>query len=88
MRIITLPRAEKVLRKLPKFDQIAVAQKIRNLESQINLASEERLRGYKDVYRVRIGDYRIVYKRSKDFLYIILIGHRKDVYEILKQLLS
>lgn len=87
MRITILPRAEKELRKLPKFDQIAVASKIRAL-SDPSVFGEEKLAGYPRVYRVRVGNYRIVYKRSSESIVIILIRHRRDVYRLLKELLG
>ncbi|MBI3955180.1 type II toxin-antitoxin system RelE/ParE family toxin [Candidatus Gottesmanbacteria bacterium] len=79
MKVTILPRAEKQLKKLPKIDQIAITHKIRSLK-------EEKLKGFKDFYRLRVGDYRIVYRRTSEIIYIILIRHRKDVYELLKQL--
>ncbi|MEK7577760.1 MAG: type II toxin-antitoxin system RelE/ParE family toxin [Patescibacteria group bacterium] len=84
MKIVISPRAEKQFRKLQKFDQIAITQKIRSrLES---ISNEEKLSGYKDIYRVRVGNYRIIYRRG-NFAYIILIGHRKEVYRLLKDVL-
>jgi mRNA interferase RelE/StbE len=85
MKITISPRAEKQLRKLPKFDQIAIAQKIRNLP-QPNISREEKLSGYPRAYRVRVGNYRIVYRKT-DFIYIVLIGHRRDIYRALGDLL-
>lgn len=81
MKVIISPRAEKQLRKLPKFDQIAVAQKIRTL------SGGEKLSGFPHVYRVRVGMYRIVYYKTSERTTIILIRHRRDVYRLLKELL-
>lgn len=86
MSIKISSRAEKQFLKLPKFDQIAVSKKIRSLLVP-NIVSAEKLSGYKDVYRVRVGDYRVVYKRSESEVYIILIRHRRDVYKLLKDIL-
>ena len=88
MKIILSPRAVKALKKLPKIDQIAVAAKIRLLKEDTVLLNEEKLSGFKDIFRVRIGNYRIVYRKSKSFIYVILIGHRKDIYELLKRLVE
>lgn len=88
MKVILSPRAEKELRKLPKVDQIAVAQKIRSVRDEQKVVGEEKLAGYSGIYRVRVGDYRIVYKKISDEIYIILIRHRGDVYQLLKQLLK
>lgn len=37
-------------------------------------------------YRVRVGDYRIVYRHDKKFLYIALIEKRGKVYDSLKNI--
>lgn len=87
MKITILPGAEKELRKLPKFDQIAIAQKVRSLPNP-SVAGEEKLAGYAHVYRVRVGNYRIVYKKTRDTLIIVLIRHRKDIYRMLQKLLK
>ena len=86
MKITILPRAEKELRRLPKFDQIAIAQKIRLLPSP-SLTGEEKLSGYARVFRVRVGNYRIVYKKINEEIVIILIGNRKDIYRMLASIL-
>jgi mRNA interferase RelE/StbE len=88
MKIILSPRAEKELRKLSKLNQIAVAKKIRLAGNGLLSKEEEKLRGYKKIYRIRVGDNRIVYRRFEDEMYIILIGHRKDVYKIAGRLLD
>lgn len=87
MRITLLPRAEKDLRKLPKFDQIAVAAKIRALPSP-SVMGEEKLSGYPHIYRVRVGNYRIVYKKTSETISIVMIRHRRDVYRMLKDILG
>ena len=86
MNITISPKAEKKLKKFPKFDQIAIGQKIRVLGTSQNPLGEEKLGGFKDIYHVRVGDYRIVYRRSSQQIYIIIIGHRKEVYELLNRL--
>ena len=41
-----------------------------------------KLKGEEDVYRVRVGDYRIIYQvRDKELLVLVVrVGHRRDVY--------
>lgn len=63
-----------------------------NMRDKIRLAIENRLtsnplqygkplrKTLKGLYRIRSGDYRIVYKVDNDVVIILLIGHRKDVY--------
>ncbi len=88
MKIIISPRAEKQLRKLPKIDQIAIASKIRSLIEISSISGEEKLSGFKNISRVRVGEYRIVYSRKKSEVYIVLISHRKDIYQLVKQLMG
>ncbi|OGK56056.1 hypothetical protein A3J15_00560 [Candidatus Roizmanbacteria bacterium RIFCSPLOWO2_02_FULL_38_10] len=88
MRIILSSQAEKSLRHLTKIDQIAIAQKIRSLRDSNIQLNEEKLKGYRDIFRIRVGDYRIVYRQQKQIVYIILISHRKDIYRILRQMMS
>ena len=87
MRITISPRAEKELKKITKIDQIAVAIKIRSLIENI-IVNEEKLSGYKGIFRIRVGNYRLVYRKTSQEIHIVLIHHRKDVYKIVSQLLK
>ncbi len=86
MRIVLSPKAEKILSKLPKIDQIAIFRKIRLIPNIESIQNEEKLKGFQNIYRIRIGDYRIVYRKTSSEIYIVLIGHRKEIYDLLKQL--
>lgn len=89
MKIELSPLAGKQLRKLTKIDQIAVAQKIRSLQDlPSSVIQPEKLSGYKEVYRIRVGNLRVVYRNFPEKLYIILIHHRRDVYKLLSRLLK
>lgn len=88
MKLTILGRAAKQLKKLPKFKQLIVSHKIRSLATGEAVINVEALSGYKNVYRVRVGDYRIVYKKTVDEVCVMVIGHRKDVYKLLAQLLG
>jgi mRNA interferase RelE/StbE len=84
MKILIAKRAEKYLKKIPKIDQIAIVRKIRLLTSPSS--NEEKLKGLKNIYRVRVGDYRIVFRRTKEEIFIVLIGHRKEIYQLINRL--
>ncbi len=86
MKIIVSPKAERQLRKLPRFDQIAITKKLSLLFSFTG--NEEKLAGFSHTYRVRVGNYRIVYKKISESIYIFLIAHRRDVYKIVKELIG
>lgn len=87
MKVILSPRAEKQLKKISKINQIAVVRKIRLIRDKTSISQEEKLKGFRSVFRVRVGDLKIVYKRTYSRIYIILIRHRRNVYRLVKQLL-
>jgi mRNA interferase RelE/StbE len=74
--------AQKALAALPRKEQQRVRAAIDLLADEprppgcVALAGEER------VYRVRVGDYRILYEVFDDRLVVqvVRIGHRRDVY--------
>ena len=74
--------AEKQLKKLPRPDQQRVANAILDLADAPFPKGSRKLVGYEDVYRIRVGRYRILYSVLEHKLIIIVlkIGHRKDVY--------
>ncbi|OGK13414.1 hypothetical protein A3A93_01970 [Candidatus Roizmanbacteria bacterium RIFCSPLOWO2_01_FULL_38_12] len=41
-----------------------------------------KLKDYKNTYRIRVGNYRIIYEinNKKRVLTVLKIGHRKDIY--------
>lgn len=87
MKIIISSRAEKELKNIPKINQIAIVRKIRSIKKSSLILNQEKLSGFKSVFRIRIGQYRIVYRKTAEELYIVLIGHYKDVYRLINQLL-
>ncbi|OGP49673.1 MAG: plasmid stabilization protein [Deltaproteobacteria bacterium RBG_13_43_22] len=44
----------------------------------------ERMRGYPDKFKIRIGDYRIgiTIEKENDLIFFQRIAHRKDIYRI------
>jgi len=74
--------AEKQLKKLPKADKKKVSQAMLSLAEDAFPRGTKKLTGYDDMYRIRVGRYRILYSvEGKKLIIIILkIGHRKDVY--------
>jgi len=85
MRVIVSPQAEKQLIKINKVYQIAIGRKIRKLSDNSTTSQEKKLSGLKNIFRVRVGDCRVVYKRSVTQIYIILTSHTKDVYDLVKK---
>lgn len=80
MRLIVSKRAEKHIKKLPDFVKIAVIKKIRELVVTQDNVQIKKLSGYDNVYRVRVGSYRIVYYQMRGGVEILAVLHRRDVY--------
>ena len=86
MKIGIWPRAIKDLKRIPKIDQLAIAEKVRNLKNNRGKIQKEKLQGYKNIYRIRVGKYRLIFMEVKDGIEIFLIAHRREVYNLLKRL--
>jgi mRNA interferase RelE/StbE len=73
-------------REFEKLSDSLIARLLPKLEA---LATEPRpsgckkLRGYKDLWRIRVGDYRVVYivNDAGKLVSITRIAHRQEVYE-------
>ena len=80
--VTLLPLAQRQIRKLGAQTQARIIQAIRGLEADPRPDGCVKLSGMRDTYRVRDGDYRIVYQvRDQRLLVLVLeIGHRREVY--------
>lgn len=81
-RIQIVPSALKELIALPKRDQKRVDGQILSLATEPRPSGVKSLIGLERLYRLRVGDYRIIYEVQDQDLSILVmkIGHRKDVY--------
>ncbi len=75
--------AKKSLSNLPKSVIRKLTDLIGALADNPYPSGHKKLVGSEHTYRIRSGDYRIVYSVFDDLLivHIIKIGHRKDVYK-------
>jgi mRNA interferase RelE/StbE len=74
--------AAKELKKLPLELQYRIANKIEQLIEDPRLSGVIKLKGNDNLYRCRVGEYRLVYKidDSEQKIVITRVRHRKDVY--------
>lgn len=81
--------AIKDLKKLPKEIQEKIKSSLQILEIDpfAEILQFKKLKARNNLYRIRIGNYRVIYSVHMDVLVIIVIrvGHRKDVYRYLSQ---
>ncbi len=76
------PAALRQLRKLDRTAQRRVQAAIELLAEEARPSGAKNLVGGEGVWRVRTGDYRIVYEIQDDVLLVLVVavGHRRDVY--------
>ena len=87
MEVVVTPGAKKIIKRLSKVPQIAVIEKLQRLQST-NIINAIKLTGYKGVFRVRVGNYRIIYRIMNKKIYVVLIGHRKEIYRLLDRFMK
>ncbi len=65
-----------------KKDRQRIIARIRALAEDPRPQGAEKLSGSRDRYRIRQGDYRILYEIQDDILIVVVvkIGHRRGVY--------
>jgi len=82
-RLIISRVAEKQIETLPKQAANAIINKIDLLKNEPRPEGCKKLQGYESAYRVRSGDYRIIYRveDKKLIIEVVRIGNRKDVYK-------
>jgi mRNA interferase RelE/StbE len=80
-KIEILSSADRALRKINLSERATIAKRINKL------SENPRPYGYKklennDLYRIRVGDYRVIYQiHDNDLLILIVrIGHRREIY--------
>jgi mRNA interferase RelE/StbE len=67
------PRARKTLDRLPGDVHGRVMRKLEALEENPRLFGVEKLTGSEDLYRVRVGDWRVVYAiRDRELVVIVI----------------
>ena len=81
-RIELRPAAVRALRKLDPQGQPRIQGAIALLAEDPRPPASRALRG-RPGFRVRVGDYRIIYTIEDDVLLVVIVtlGHRRDVYE-------
>ncbi|MGO9273243.1 MAG: type II toxin-antitoxin system RelE family toxin [Terriglobia bacterium] len=82
MTVTILPAALRNLATLPKSDQKRVIERIDGLATDPRPSGAKALQGQHGLYRLRSGNYRIIYRIEDDRLLVLVIkiGHRRDVY--------
>jgi mRNA interferase RelE/StbE len=81
-KIVFKPSVEKDLRSLPRSIVARVFKQIETLKDEPFPRQSIQLAGAEHLYRIRIGDYRVIYGVDRDLKQVIIhyVRHRRDVY--------
>ena len=74
--------AAKEIQRLPDREKISILTRVDSLRHNPRPQDCKKLSA-QEIYRVRCGNYRILYHIKDDVLvvYVVKVGHRKDVYK-------
>lgn len=75
--------AARSFRKLSRDVQARLSPSIESLKEDPRPPGSEKLKGSDNAYRIRVGDYRILYEVRDRVLIVCIIetGHRREVYK-------
>ena len=82
-KIVISKSAEKEISKLSVKEILKIRETILNLADNPRPFGVKKLEGFDDFYRIKKGNYRIIYTIEDDILTIevLKVGNRKDVYK-------
>jgi mRNA interferase RelE/StbE len=77
--------AERSLAGLSKTDQGRIVARLRSLAENPRPSGVKKLEGAGDLYRIRSGDYRILYQieDARLVVFVVDVGNRRDIYRSL-----
>lgn len=73
-------RAFKELKRIENMDAVEILNAVNKLQDNPIEAGKSLQGKFKGKYRLRVRDYRVVYWIEGKIVWIISVGHRKDIY--------
>lgn len=82
-KVVLTKSAEKELTKLPVTVISKIVPELQSLENLPRPNGCKKLKGFENLWRIRVGDYRVIYSIEDVILVVEVqaIGHRRNVYE-------
>lgn len=81
-RIEFVASAQREFVKLPATERRRIAAKVDRLMAEPRPAGCVKLSGHRDIWRIRIGNYRVIYNidDSRALLVVLKVSHRRESY--------
>lgn len=82
-RVELTTAAARQVKKLPRPVQIRILRQITELADDPRPHGARKLAGQHNAWRVRVGDYRLIYEVEDGALIVTVVraGHRREIYE-------
>ena len=71
---------EKDLRKLDRLTVTRILDRIEDILGSKDVQAMALSGDFTGLFKLRVGDYRVIFTRTDEGFLILRIGHRKDVY--------
>ncbi len=81
-KVFFRPSADRALKKLPQDVQRRIVGEVAILAHDPRPAGVVKLAGHENLWRIRVGNYRVVYEIHGNRLVVLVlrVAHRKDAY--------
>jgi mRNA interferase RelE/StbE len=81
-RLIIKPAAQRDMRRLQPAVQRRILARLGNIEADPRGSGSVKLARARATYRVRVGDWRIVYEidDARLMVFVTIVAHRREVY--------
>ncbi len=78
--------AQRDLKRFGPQERARIVNAMKSLEDEpLNRPDVTSMKALAGFFRLRVGDYRIIFTVEGDTVGVALVGHRKDVYEKLRR---
>ena len=80
---VIIPKpVQKQLENLPKTERDKIILVLKLIAEDPRPSGVKKLKGYNKTYRIRVGDYRVIYEiKDKELIILLLsVSHRKESY--------
>lgn len=80
-KVFVESKAAKQVEKLPEDVRKRIVEALKELEKGFSARLDiKKLKGARNHYRIRVGDYRVLFVLNLETVYVFDISHRKNVY--------
>ena len=74
-------KAAGFLERISNDDKRRIVEKLKLLEGNPFILPYKKIRGREETYRIRVGDFRIIFSVHETEILILKIGRRKGIYK-------